>query len=141
MIIVAEASVTLAIVKNSTNIENNLQRLWNGASNQTRAELEKQFKCCGWNNTENKVKHCDYSQGLNYTQGCGEKLVSYFQNKLNILSILAIILASIEVIGAAFSIILYTCISCCSYEEEYPVDDGGEQFTTLKGNTDEDDGY
>jgi hypothetical protein len=100
------------------------------------------FCCCGFNNTaDNAVDNCANSTTISYTgtsssnktltcdlsdhaspngtwSGCGEKLEDFWNSKMNLITGVSIAVGCLELVAVLFSLILFFCISCCSWEEE-----------------------
>jgi len=134
ILIVIEVSVGLATYQRSPSVViNKLDNAWDHTSDNDRNFFQSQFHCCGFDNvTDFPGSNCLPS--YNYTIGCGTELQSYFEDNLAIIGIVGVVLAVFQAFALCFSLLLYSCISCCSYEEDVVM---GDQLVRLKDDYDD----
>jgi len=134
ILIVIEVSVGLATYNrnDSSVVIKQLDKAWEHTSDKDRNFFQSQFHCCGFDNvTDFPGSNC-FSP--NSTIGCGSELQDYFQDNLAIIGVVGIVLAVFEAFALLFSLLLYSCISCCSYEEDVVM---GDQLVRLKDDYDD----
>eukprot|EP01102_Stenamoeba_stenopodia_P001703 TRINITY_DN1154_c0_g1_i1.p1 TRINITY_DN1154_c0_g1~~TRINITY_DN1154_c0_g1_i1.p1 ORF type:complete len:305 (-),score=26.70 TRINITY_DN1154_c0_g1_i1:115-948(-) len=145
LMMIGQFVVAILSVHSKSGVTGMLRTGWETEFNHNQENLnffQAVFCCCGFNNTgdyavdncsnattisytgsssSNKTLTCDLSahMGNNGTwSGCGEKLEDFWNSKMNLITGVSIAVGCLELVAVLFSLILFFCISCCSWEEE-----------------------
>jgi len=132
ILIVVEVAIGLATYqrRSSSVVIQQLDKAWELTTDKDRNFFQSQFKCCGFDNSTDFVgSNCWPSGNFTYSIGCGRELQDYFENNLMVIGAVGIVLAVFQAFALCFSLLLYSCISCCSYEEDVIM---GDQLVRLK---------
>jgi len=141
-LLIAQTVVAFVSHKSGTGLPEVLSEAWvKEYQNEGQENLnffQAAFCCCGFNNSMNyPVYNCTNATTISYKSadassnltcghsmpatgwpGCGSSIQSSFSTPMKIITGVSFTVAGLELLAVLFTLILFFCISCCSWEEE-----------------------
>ena len=114
IIVIAQAGVGITAYVQKGKIDGSLQTAWSNSTDEVRNTIQKEFDCCGWlNSKDHPGSECPSGN----PPGCRDTVENYFQERLKIVGIIGLVIASIELLGLLFAFCLMKAINSSEDKE------------------------
>jgi hypothetical protein len=107
VIMLAQFGIGFAVIKYSSDVPVLVEQSWNTSTPDERRVVEQTFQCCGLHQFD--INGC--GANVTTTTTCYNKLVTFVENALRTLEIVAFVVGSVEVLGLLFSCCLVAAIT------------------------------